>query len=240
MSDLPIEILFIDDQIVVINKPSGLRTLPDGFHPELAHVRFLLEPNFGRLWIVHRLDKETSGVLLLARSEAAHRSLNNQFASREIKKEYHAICSGSPNLDEWEIDLPLRINGDRNHRTIVDFENGKPAATSITVRNRSTSGYGLLSARPRTGYTHQIRAHLAACGLPIVGDPEYFAKLNSAMMTKLQVVRPNQPFNANRLGLHAYNISFFHPVTHKECLLQAPYPDDFSLLLNQLNLKGAG
>lgn len=235
MSDLPIEILYIDDEIIAINKPSGLRTLPDGFHPELAHVRFLLEPNFGRLWIVHRLDKETSGVLLLARSEAAHRALNDQFVRREIKKEYHAICAGSPNLDQWEIDLPLRIDGDRKHRTIVDFDNGKTAATYITVRKRSKSGNSLLSARPQTGYTHQIRAHLAACDLPIVGDRLYSTKPNPAMMSKLQVIKPKQAFKSNRLGLHAYQISFIHPVSHKECFLLAPYPDDFSSLLDQLN-----
>ncbi len=235
MSDLCIEILFDDDHILAINKPSGLRTLPDGFHPELAHVRSTLEPQFGRLWIVHRLDKETSGVLLLARSAADHRALNNQFANREVKKEYRALCLGSPDLVKWEIDLPVRINGDRDHRTIIDFERGKPASTRISVLNRFPSGYCLLLAAPQTGYTHQIRAHLAACDLPIVGDPLYHAKPHAAMPANLQVVSPSRPIQANRLGLHAYGISLIHPFNQQECHFEAPYPDDFSNLLHQVN-----
>lgn len=235
MSDLGVEILYVDDHILAINKPSGLRTLPDGFQPELAHVRSTLEAQFGLLWIVHRLDKETSGVLLLARNAAAHRSLNSQFSNREIIKEYHALCTGSPDLDKWEIDLPVRINGDRGHRTTIDFERGKPASTRISVLNRFASGYCLLSAIPQTGYTHQIRAHLAACALPIVGDSLYHAKPHAAMMAILQVVSSARPIQANRLGLHANNISFFHPFNQQECRFQAPYPDDFFNLLDQVN-----
>jgi RluA family pseudouridine synthase len=235
MSDQTIEILYVDDHILAINKPSGLRTLPDGFQPELAHVRLTLEPQFGRLWIVHRLDKETSGVLLLARNNTAHQSLNNQFANREIKKEYHALGAGSPDLDKWEIDLPLHINGDRNHRTTIDFVRGKPSKTLITVMKRFPNSFCLLSAAPQSGYTHQIRAHLAACGLPIVGDPLYHAKPHSAAMVNLTVVLTTRVIQANRLGLHAYEITFFHPVNHQECKIQAPYPDDFSQLLDQVN-----
>ncbi|HWQ04768.1 MAG TPA: RluA family pseudouridine synthase [Longilinea sp.] len=235
MSDQLIEILYLDDHILAINKPAGLRTIQDGFEPKLAHVRSALEPQFGRLWVVHRLDKETSGVLLLARSAAVHQSLNNQFTNREIKKEYRALCSGNPDRNDWDIELPLRINGDRSHRTIVDIEYGKPAKTGITVIKRFPGGYCLLSAVPGTGYTHQIRAHLAACSLPIIGDPLYQAKPYSAIMTKLEVVSSNRPIQANRLGLHAYEITFFHPVKQQTCHIQAPYPDDFVNLLDQVS-----
>ena len=233
MTDQVIDILYMDDHILAINKPSGLRTIPDGFQPKLPHVRLTLEPQFGRLWIVHRLDKETSGVLLLARTAAVHQALNDQFTNREIKKEYRAICSGSPSLNEWEIDLPLRINGDRSHRTIIDFKDGKPASTKITVIQRFSTGYSLLSAQPQTGYTHQIRAHLAACDLPILGDPLYQAKPNSGVMTNLQITKATQPARVNRFGLHAYEITFFHPVSRQKCHVQAPYPDDYKYLLDQ-------
>lgn len=171
-----IEILFQDEHLLAINKPSGLRTLPDGYQPQLEHVRSLLEPSFGRLWIVHRLDKETSGVPLLERSAVAHQALNGQFAARLVRKEYHALVCGAPNLDGWEIRLQLRMNGDRNHRTVIDPERGKPAATRIRVLERYPDGYALISASPFIGYTHKIRDHLAACNLPILGDPLYSAR----------------------------------------------------------------
>ena len=95
----PIPILYRDDVLLVINKPAGLPSLPDGYDASAVHVRSLLEPHFGRVWIVHRLDRGTSGVLLLARSAEAHRALNSQFDQRQVSKVYHALVHGSP---KWE------------------------------------------------------------------------------------------------------------------------------------------
>ncbi|GAP14764.1 pseudouridine synthase, RluA family [Longilinea arvoryzae] len=226
-----IEILFQDEHILAINKPSGVLSIPDGGQSQAEHVRNLLEPRFGRLWTVHRLDRETSGVLLLARDLAAHHALNDQFASRNVKKEYRAIVSGTPDLDTWRIDLALLKNGDRSHRTIIDLEDGKPASTTVTVLERYPGGYSLLSVRPHTGYTHQIRAHLAACGLPILGDPLYQAKPHASMLDELQVAPVRRPVFADRLGLHAFTIQFTHPVSQVEMTLTAPYPADFSAVL---------
>lgn len=226
-----IEILFQDEHILAINKPSGVLSIPDGGQSQSEHVRSLLEPRFGRLWTVHRLDRETSGVLLLARNLAAHHALNDQFASRMVKKEYHAIVSGSPDLDSWRVDLNLRKNGDRSHRTVIDIEYGKPASTSLSVLERYPGGYSLLSAKPHTGYTHQIRAHLAACGLPILGDPLYQAKPHASMLEKLHVTPVQRLVSASRLGLHACTLQFTHPVSQEVMILTAPYPDDFSALL---------
>jgi RluA family pseudouridine synthase len=231
------EILYQDRHLLAINKPSGLRSIPDGFQPQLEHVRSLLEPQFGRLWIVHRLDKETSGILLLARNSTAHRFLNDQFATRSTKKEYHALITGLPDRDAWEIHLPLRINGDRDHRTVIDLDHGKTAATLIRVLKRFSNGYSLVSASPMTGYTHQIRAHLAACGLPIVGDPLYRAKPHPDIMKDLHIIPTNRIANANRLGLHAFRIQFTHPAELNEMKLSAPYPRDFLALFSQINRK---
>lgn len=239
MATESVEILFQDEHLLAINKPAGLRTLPDGYQPDLEHVRSLLEPRFGRLWIVHRLDKETSGVLLLARSAEAHHLLNDQFAGRVIKKEYHALVRGAPNLDDWEIRLPLRIDGDRNHRTAIDLQRGKPAVTQISVLERYPGHHSLVSARPLTGYTHQIRTHLAACNLPILGDPLYAARPHPAAPDDLRITPPDCSLSAGRLGLHAFSIQFSHPFSQQALTLTAPYPADFQALRLALGSNNA-
>ncbi len=234
MNAQSIEVLYQDEHILAINKPSGLLTIPDSGHTQAEHVRSLLESHYGRLWIVHRLDRETSGMLLLARSLPVHHALNDQFASRQVQKEYRAIVSGVPDLDFWEIDLALRKNGDRNHRTVIDTDSGKAASTAISVLNRYPTGYTLLSVRPHTGYTHQIRAHLAACGLPILGDPLYQSKPHPSFQLKLTITPVRQAITARRLGLHSNSIQFTHPVTRTDLVLTAPYPSDFLDLLCEI------
>jgi len=128
-----IQILYRDEALLVINKPAGLSTLPDGYNPTLPHVKSLLEGQSGRLWTVHRLDKDTSGVLVFARSAEAHRSLNTQFEQHQVTKLYHALVQGSPAWMEYTADLPLRSDGDRHHRTVVDLRAGKPALTHFKV-----------------------------------------------------------------------------------------------------------
>ena len=216
------EVLYIDRWLVVINKTAGLLSIQDGYDLSAPHVRTEIEPEFGRCWIVHRIDKETSGVLLLARTKEAHRSFSILFEERKIVKEYRAIVAGKPHDIEFEINLPLRVNGDRKHRTVVDLERGKPALTRIQVisSNRNCS---LLNVKPSTGYTHQIRAHLAYAGFPLLGDPLYSPTVNK--------VRLESYLSINRVALHAYSISFFHPFTQKELIITAPNPRDFSELL---------
>jgi tRNA pseudouridine32 synthase / 23S rRNA pseudouridine746 synthase len=217
-------LLYADEALLVIHKPAGLPTLPDGYAPDAPHVRSVLEPEYGRLWIVHRLDRETSGVLALARTAQAHRSLNGQFEKHQTIKIYHALVNaGSPGGPDWEertVRLPLRPNGDRRHRTVVDPRAGKPAVTHLRVLERF-SGAALIEARPETGRTHQIRAHLAAEGLPIAADAVYGGGKEES---------PLLP----RLGLHAFSLEFAHPLSGEPVRFTAPYPDDFAAALEQL------
>ncbi len=214
-----IPILHVDEALLVVSKPGGLLSLPDGHDPALPHLRSLLEPAWGRLWIVHRLDKDTSGVLALARSAAAHRALSLQFQERQTEKVYHALVWGLPAWDETVLEMPLRPNTGRRKRTAADPARGLPARTEVRVLRRMEA-CALLEARPRTGRRHQIRAHLYAAGFPLVGDPLYG-----------QGNPPQIPAPLLRLGLHAFSLGLRHPLTGRFVSFQAAYPPDFRELL---------
>lgn len=216
------DILYQDESIIVVNKPSGLLTIRDGYKPDLPTVKTILEKEFGRCWIVHRLDKETSGILIVARDESAHRTLNLAFQNRQIHKTYHAIIIGAPTEKKFEINHPLKVNGDRRHRTVIDLNNGKPA-TSLISTMEFFDNYTLISIMPKTGYTHQIRAHLAFSGYPILGDKLY-QKPDSAQTDLI-----------SRTALHAFQITFIHPASNSPLTLQAKYPEDFEFALSVLH-----
>lgn len=219
------EIIYQDDSIVVVNKPTGLLTIRDGYDPDLPTVKSTLEKSFGRCWIVHRLDKETSGVLLVARNPSSHRFINSSFENHEIKKKYHAIIHGNPLTDSFVIDQPLLINGDRRHRTIIDPSHGKPAQTQVTILAHYCN-HSLVEVTPLSGYTHQIRAHLAFFGHPILGDALYTKR--DVISTSLEVSQ------IQRTALHAYQITFQHPSTTEWLTFQAIYPPDFQHAIDTL------
>lgn len=202
LSSIPDWVLFTDENLVVINKPAGLRSVPDGYDPGLPHLRSLLEPILGRLWMVHRLDKETSGLIVLARDADSHRELNRQFREHEPIKHYLAQVAPQPTWNEIIIEAPLKVNADRAHRTRVDFEKGKPARTDFLVLRREEN-WAELDCTLHTGITHQIRAHLYHLGLGILGDPLYQPpELKAASKPEV-----------NRMMLHASELTFTHPKT---------------------------
>ena len=155
VKDPPIEILWQDEALLVADKPAGLPCLVDGYDPDAPYLFGLLKEAFPPLWVVHRLDRHTSGVIVFARSAEAHRALNRQFEQRSVTKTYHALINGNPDWSENTINIRLRPNGDRKHRTIVDARNGKPAITVVRVLERF-GPYSLVEAQPQTGRTHQI------------------------------------------------------------------------------------
>jgi tRNA pseudouridine32 synthase / 23S rRNA pseudouridine746 synthase len=215
-----------DDHLLAVNKPAGLRTIVDGYDPALPFLAGLLSTRYGRLWIVHRLDKDTSGIILLARDPKTHRNLNLQFTQRSVEKIYHALVSGNPEWQEQQIDLPLLVNGDRRHRTIAGHPHGKPASSLVKVMAQFP-GSALVSVHPHTGYTHQIRAHLAAVGFPVLFDPLY-RRSNDPPYPIVDL--------PTRLALHAFCIEFSHPSSGKPIRLDAHYPKDFSDMITALKV----
>jgi RluA family pseudouridine synthase len=220
---MKLEILHADLDLLVVNKPAGIAAIPEGWEKDAPHLRGMLEAEFGpstgpgqAVWVVHRLDKITSGVIVFARTAAAHRTLSLLFESHEVAKTYHALVCGVPAWDKVTARQPLRVDVGHSHRTAVDWKKGIAAVTHFQVRERFAR-YVLLEASPETGRTHQVRAHAAALGFPLLADMLY-----GAPSTDL-ILRP---------ALHAYALEF--SFSGKSFAFTAPYPDDFATALNKL------
>jgi tRNA pseudouridine32 synthase/23S rRNA pseudouridine746 synthase len=168
-----IPVIFENEDVIILNKPGNLLSIQDGYDPSLPNLRGMLQDEYEKIWAVHRLDKETSGIILFAKNAETHRFLNQQFSDRLVKKIYWAIVQGFPVWAEKMIDFPLKVNGDRKHRTTIDQKSGKEALTFMKVISKENS-WSKFEITPSTGYTHQIRAHCSAIGLPIIGDHLYF------------------------------------------------------------------
>ena len=206
--------VFFDMNVIAVNKPIGWLTIPSGFSSSNPVLKTELEKVYGKLFTVHRLDKETSGLLIFARDKETHRELNMQFEKRLIHKEYMALVEGLPIWNFKSIQTYLKPNGDRKHRTII-CTNGKKALTDLAIMQRS-AGRSLILVKPHTGITHQIRCHLATHGFPIVGDELYHFYCN---VSKLP--------NKNRLFLHATKIIFTHPASKVLVKLESRTPEEF-------------
>jgi RluA family pseudouridine synthase len=204
-------VLFSDEQILVINKPADLSVLPEGWEKDTPYLVKLLEEKYGKVWVVHRIDKITSGVIVFALTAEAHRSLNIQFEKHEVEKVYHALVNGLPKWEEKITKFPLRVNVGHRHRTVVDDRRGVRSETRFKLLERYQAAT-LMEASPMTGRTHQIRVHAYALGHPLLGDVLY-----SAPETNL-IERP---------ALHAYALTLRHPETGKSLTFQADYPNDF-------------
>ena len=222
------EILHIDEQIIVINKPAGLPVLPDGWEKNAPYLVKMLEEEYGKVFIIHRLDKVTSGVIIFARTADAHRALNMQLEKHEAEKVYHAIVEGEPRWNEKTTKFPLRTNVGHKHRTMVDDKNGKPSETRFKVIKRYQAHVeydrkesALVEAKPMTGRTHQIRVHAYALGHPLMGDILYGAEETNI------IARP---------ALHAHSLTFTHPSTNERLTFTAERPKDFVSALKLLDV----
>jgi len=231
---MAVSILYQDDWLLAVNKPAGLATVPGGWEKDAPALVKLLEADYGRIWIVHRLDKITSGVVVFARTAAAHRTLSLLFESHAVIKTYHAIVCGAPKWDEHTARHPLRINVGHGHRTVVDHGKGRLAETRFHVLERYAD-HALLEAKPATGRTHQVRAHLAALGFPLLADTLYGAPIvGRDVISPLHrsAVERDDISLIQRPALHAFSLEFEFNGTPFS--FTAPYPNDFEQAVKTL------
>lgn len=225
--DIPIEIIYEDKDIIVVNKPKGMVVHPGNGNPEGTLVNSLMAickdslSGIGgeiRPGIVHRLDKDTSGILIVAKNDRAHINLSEQIKNHQVKKTYIALVRGIVKENEATINMPIgRSPNDRKKMAVV--KNGKEAITHFKVLKRYDN-YTLLQVNIETGRTHQIRVHLAKIGYPIIGDEVYSSGKNE--------------WNIKGQCLHAKSLDFKHPTTNKQIHLEAELPEYFQSLLKEL------
>ncbi|MCH5147914.1 MAG: RluA family pseudouridine synthase [Clostridiales bacterium] len=230
--DIPIEIIYEDESLAVVNKPQGMTVHIGNGNADGTLVNALLYKldslsginGVIRPGIVHRIDKDTSGLLVVAKNDAAHVNLSEQIANKTCRRSYLALLEGIVKDDSGTITTYIgRDPRDRVKMAVVPPEKGKIAVTDFCVEKRFSEGYTLCRFDLHTGRTHQIRVHAKYMGYPVVGDPVYGIK--------------KQKFNLNGQLLHAQRLTFTHPVTGKEMTFEAPLPEYFTQILSKLHLR---
>jgi 23S rRNA pseudouridine1911/1915/1917 synthase len=244
--DIPLDIVYEDADLAVINKPAGMTvhagagSLEDNrgtlVNALLFHFGQQLSSNGGELrpGIVHRLDKQTSGLIVVAKNDSAHRKLAESFAQRDLRKVYIALVHGTVRGNEGTIDLPISRDLVRRIRMTTRRAEGRNAVSHWRVLERITGPYGpftLLEVRIETGRTHQIRVHLQALGHPVVGDTLYGAPHHITPTSRTSQI---QPLTLERNFLHAAELDLKHPRTGKPLQLRAPLPPELAGFLEQL------
>ena len=234
--DIPLRIVFEDEQLLVVDKPAGLVVHPAAGNFDGTLVNALLHHCGGSLsgiggvarpGIVHRIDKDTSGLLVVAKSDAAHEGLAKQFADHSIERRYLAIVNGVPTLSQGTVDAPLaRSSTNRKKIAIVSAGRGKRAVTHWT-RVTPLRQAALVECRLETGRTHQVRVHMASIAHPLLGDPVYGgnAKAHRSLLQEL---------GFERQALHAARIGFIHPVTNGRLSFDSALPSDMQQLFIRL------
>lgn len=235
---LKLNVVYEDEALLVINKPAGLVVHPAAGHPNHTLVNALLHhfPNLDKLpraGIIHRLDKDTSGLLVVPKTWAAHTTLIKQLTTRQMSRCYQAIVQGLV-ITGGEINQPIGRHPIFRQKQAVNTIHGKPAITHYHVLERFRS-HTLLKVRLETGRTHQIRVHMTHIGHPILGDPLYGRSFKKSVIKLTKQSSSNQLTNAiqqfSRQALHAYQLGLDHPLTHQYCQWEVPLPDDMKTLL---------
>lgn len=228
--DLPLDVIYEDADLIVINKPKGMVVHPAAGHSNGTLVNALLHHCKGSLsgingimrpGIVHRIDKDTSGLLVVAKNDRAHNALAEQFAAHSIAREYYALVHGGLKEDEGTIDAPIARHKIHRKKMAI-MPDGKRAVTYWNVLER-LGRYTLIKCTLETGRTHQIRVHMASIGRPVLGDAVYGSE--------------KQPFKTDGQVLHANLLGFIHPTSKEYMKFTAPLPDYFERVLSSIGFK---
>jgi 23S rRNA pseudouridine1911/1915/1917 synthase len=228
-------VIFADEHILIADKPSGLTVIPERFNTARPCLQSILEQKHGKLWVVHRIDRETTGLVCFARTEEAHRNLSKQFEAREVRKFYKAIVSGRLEGAEGEIDSPI-MERPNKLGTMMVHPKGREALTLFSVAEQFRS-CALLQVEIRTGRTHQIRVHFAAVGHPLLVDSIYSkneAFYLSSIKKSYKQSDPEEKPIISRLTLHAAVLELHHPATAAQMKFSSPLPHDLEALLKVL------
>lgn len=240
--DIPLSVLFEDDHLLIIDKPAGLVAHPTARYPRGTLVNALLWRAARDNWrerpsLVHRLDKLTSGVLIVAKSKATHAALARAMRARAVEKDYLAVVYGTTPVRKGSISFRIAVNADQPGRVTTSKLVGRESVTMFEELGRSSdarAGLTLVRCRLMTGRLHQIRAHLAASGLPVVGDPLYGAPRWKGIRDE-ELARVAREFP--RQALHSWRLGFSHPVTRERIEIEAPIPGDLAELLDGAGLR---
>ena len=239
--DIALDVRYQDADVLVIDKPAGLVVHPGAGNPRGTMVNALLHldpalAELPRAGIVHRLDKDTSGLMVVARSLRAHSSLIEQLSGREVHRQYLAVVVG-PMIAGGTVDAPIgRHPTDRIRQAVVKEGQGKQAVTHYRVRERFRA-HTLVECRLETGRTHQIRVHMAYAKHPLIGDPLYGGSFKLPKAATPELVEALRGFR--RQALHAEKLSFRHPVSGEAVTTESPMPDDMQALLSALRADTA-
>lgn len=237
----PFSIIYEDNCILAVNKASGIAVSADRWDGAKERLDRILNGGYSqgeddrRIFIVHRIDRETSGLVVFAKNKETHKRLSQAFESRMVQKRYLAVIHGRPLWQETACDMPLVPDGDKQHRTIIDKYRGKKSLTRFRLLG-SVGNYGLVEALPETGRTHQIRVHLTFLGHPVVCDPLY-GTLKPVLLSSFKRGWRGDPLEErpllSRLGLHAISLAL-PPSGDQGLSLQAPLARDMRALIKQM------
>ena len=231
--------IYEDQDLLAINKPSGLLSIPDRFDRTIPSAKRILETTHSAIYTIHRIDKATSGLLIFAKNPVTHRQLSLLFENRKVIKRYIVLVSGKVDPTSGIIDMPIGKSASKAGKMKLDTK-GKSARTTFNLREQFES-LALVGANIHTGRTHQIRLHFPHAGMPLAFDPLY-GNSNGVMLSAFKRnFRPKKGIAEkpllNRLSLHSWKLEFEHPSTEKNIVLEAELPKDFKALLNQLRKK---
>ncbi len=231
-----IKVIFEDDDILIVNKPAGLLTIPDRYNHALPSMINVLRSSGRDCLVVHRLDKDTSGALIFAKNAESHRTLNLQFEKQEVTKIYHAVVGGIVPKDEIRVDIPLVQNPGKGGG-VLPSARGKESLSIIKVIERFKAAT-FVEVNLVTGRQHQLRAHVAAIGHPLLVDDLYGEATEfylSSIKRKFNLKKNTTELPIiSRISMHSFSLKFKHPATNETLEFEAEYPKDFRVLLNVL------